>query len=164
MQEQIERESVAVAMKASKLTAQAVAKVLKAVCGKIAKMHREAQTPHGCQSVKKLMNHNCATNTIPIEGDKGLFEKVARKWNVDYAFHETGVNEKTGDKQYLLLFKSGQADAITACFSEYSAQVLKRAKDRRPPVMDEMKKAAERAERERPKHKERKREREVVRE
>ena len=157
MQEQIDRESIAITVKASKLTAIALAKVLKAIGGKIAKKYREAQTPHGEQSVKKLMNHNVPTNTIPVEGDKGLFEKIARKWEVDYAFH------KTGHKQYLLLFKSGQADAITAAFSEYSSEVMKRARDKRPPVMDEMKKAAERAARERPKHKEHKRERKVER-
>jgi len=157
-QEQVERESVAITMKASKLTAHNLAKVLKAACGWIAKKHKEAQTPHGCQSVKKLMNHNAPTSTIPIDGDKGLFEKVARKWNVDYAFHKTGKNK------YLLLFKSGQADAITAAFSEYSALVMRRARDRRPPVMDEMRRAAERAERERPAAPERRREREVARE
>ena len=158
MQEQIDRESIAITLKASKLTAQVLAKTFMAVVHKIQKEHQKAQTPHGEQSVKKLMNHNVPTSTIPIEGDKGLFEKVARKWNVDYAFHKTGKNK------YLLLFKSGQADAITTVFSEYSALVMKRAKDKRPPIMDELKKAAERAERDRPKHKERKREREVTRE
>jgi len=158
LQEQIDRESIAITLKASKLTAQVLAKAFMAVVRKIQKEHQKAQTPHGEQSVKKLMNHNAPTSTIPIEGDKGLFEKVARKWNVDYAFH------KTGKDKYLLLFKSGQADAITAAFSEYSNLVVKRAKDKRPPVMDEMKRAAERAERDRPKHKERKREREVGRE
>jgi hypothetical protein len=145
LQEQVERESVAVTLNASKLTAQAVAKVLVGVGRQIHASYKEAQTPHGEQSVKKLMNHNCPTNTIPIEGDKGLFNKVARKWNVDYAFH------KTGENKYLLLFKSGQADAITAAFVEYSAEVIKRAKDKRPPVMDAMKKAHKRIKAEKPK-------------
>ena len=158
MQEQIDREAIAITVKASKLTAQVLGKILAAVGRKIQKAHRAAQTPHGKQSVKKLMNHNVSTNTIPIEGDKGLFDKVARKWNVDYAFH------KTGPDKYLLLFKSGQADAITAAFSEYSTEVVKRARDKRPPVMEELKKAAERVKRERPKHKEHKRVREVARE
>ena len=158
MQEQIERESVAITLKAAKLTAQGFATVLKAAAGWIAKKHTEAQTPHGKQSVKKLMNHNAPTSTIPIEGDTGLFDKVARKWHVDYAFH------KTGKDKYLLLFKSGQADAITAAFSEYSALVMKRAKDKRPPIMDEFKKAKERADKEKPKHKERTRKREAARE
>lgn len=158
MQEQIERESIAIAVKASRLTAIALAKVLKAVSQKIQKEHNKAKPPHGMQSVKELMKQNVPTNTIPIEGDKGLFESIARKWNVDYAFH------KTGHKKYLLLFKTGQADAITAAFSEYSARVMKRAKDKRTPIMEEMKKANERTERERPKHKERKRERGSARE
>jgi hypothetical protein len=65
------------------------------------------------------------------------------------------------------LFKSGQADAITAAFSEYSAEVLKRARDKRPPVMDEMKKANEkvkRAEREKPAVPKKTRRKEVTRE
>ena len=158
MQEQIDREAVAVTLKTSKLTAKGLAQVLAALARKIQKEHRKAQTPHGRQSVKKLMKHNVPTNTISIDGDKGLFEKVARKWNVDYAFHKTGKNK------YLLLFKSGQADAITAAFSEYSNIVVRRARDRRPPVMEEMRRAAEQAEREQTTRPERRREREVVRE
>ena len=158
MQEQIDREAIAITLKASKLTAKGLAKALAALVRKIQKEHQKAQTPRGKQSIKKLMNHNVATNTIPIDGDKGLFDKVARKWNVDYAFH------KTGPEKYLLLFKSGQADAITAALSEYSAEVMKRARDKRPPIMERLKTAAERAERERPKHKERKLEREAARE
>jgi len=158
LQEQVDREAIAVTLKASKLTAKGLAKALAALARKIQKEHQKAQTPHGKQSVEKLMNHNVPTNTIPIEGDKGLFDRVARKWNVDYAFH------KTGPDKYLLLFKSGQADAITAAFSEYSNLLVKRAHNKRPPIMEELSKAKERADRERPKHKERKREREVARE
>ena len=152
------RETIAITLKASKLTAKGLAKALLALGKLIMKQHRMAQTPHGKQSVKKLMNHNAPTNTIEIAGDKGLFDRVARKWRVDYAFY------KTGPDKFLLLFKSGQADAITAAFSEYSKLVMKRARDKRPPIMERFKRAAERAERERPKHKERKLEREAVRE
>ena len=55
---------------------------------------------------------------------------------MDYAFH------KVGPKKYLLLFKSGQADAITACFSEYSRKVLE--KSRRPSISQQLKHFAER--------------------
>ena len=158
MQEQIERESVAITVKASKLTAQVLSKVLRAVAKKIYNEHQKGQTPRGKQSVQKLMNHNVPTNTIPIEGDKGLFEKVARKYHVDYAFHQTDKNK------YLLLFKSGQADSITATFAEYSKAVIERAKDKKPPVMERFNRAAERAERENPKSKERAKKREVTRE
>ena len=155
MQEQIDRESIAITLKSSKLTARVLAKALMAVVRKIQKSHKEAQTPHGKQNVKKLMNHNVPTNTIPIDGDKGLFEQVARKWNVDYAFH------KTGPKKYLLLFKSGQADAITAAFSEYSRLVVSRARDSRPPIREQAERAAAQVERSRPERREHSRAREV---
>ena len=158
MQEQIEREAIAISVKASRLTAQTLAKTLRAVGRKIKMECHKAKTPHGKQSVKKLMNHNCPTSTIPIEGDKGLFEKIARKWHVDYAFYRTGRGK------HLLLFKSGQADAITAAFSEYSSRVIRRGRDNRPPVREEMNRAAERAAKEKPKHRERSRAREDVRE
>ena len=160
MQDQINREAVAITVKASRLTAKGLAKLLMALVRTIKKGHQEAQTPHGKQSIRKLMNHNVPTNTIEISGDKGLFDRVARKWNVDYAFYKTEPNK------HLLLFKAGQADAITAAFSEYSKLVMRRSRNKRPPIMEQFKRAAERAERARSssKHKERKREREAVRE
>lgn len=156
MQEQVERESIAIMVKASKLTAQALAKVLKFTVERIKENRGKAQPLQGKQSVKSLMKHGVPTSTIPIEGDAGLFERVARKWNVDYAFHQTDKDK------YLLLFKSGQADAITEAFTEYSKRVMKRA-NQRPPVKEEMKRAEEKAKRENAKNKERKRERSAVR-
>lgn len=86
------------------------------------------------------MGHGAATSSLPVEAPKD-FDRVARRWNVDYAFY------KTGEGKHLLFFKSGQADAITACFSEYSRRVLKKSKTRQPPVMEQLKRAAERVRR-----------------
>jgi len=124
-------------MKASKLTARSLAYALRAVGRKIAKEYRASKTPHGKQSVKKLMAHGVATNSIELSGDTKIFDRVARKWNVDYAFY------KAGPDKYLLFFKSGQADAITACFSEYSKKVLNKSKSRRTPIRDQLKKSAD---------------------
>ena len=85
--------------------------------------------------MRQLMGHGAATNSIEVESPKD-FDRVARKWNVDYAFY------KTGPDKYLLFFKSGQADAITACFSEYSRRVMKRSKSRRVPIREQLKRAA----------------------
>lgn len=124
-------------MKASKLTARSLAYALRAVGRKIAKEYRASKTPHGKQSVKKLMAHGVATNSIELSGDTKTFDRVARKWNVDYAFY------KAGPDKYLLFFKSGQADAITACFSEYSKRVLNKSKSRRTPIRDQLKQGAD---------------------
>lgn len=136
-------------MKASKLTAQGLAYVLRAVGRKIAKEYRAAKTPHGKQSVKKLMAHGAATNSIDLPGDAKQFDRVARKWNVDYAVYEAGPDK------YLLFFKSQQADAMTACFSEYSKQVLNKSKSRRIPIREQLKRAAEQFTHEKPRQRER---------
>ena len=117
-------------MKASKLTARSLAYVVQGIGRKIAKHHRDRQTPHGKQSVRMLMAHGASASSIELSGDTKLFDRVARKWNVDYAFY------KTGPDKYLLFFKSGQADAMTACFSEYSRKVLNKTKSQRIPIRD----------------------------
>ena len=136
-------------MKASKLTARSLAYALRAVGRKIAKEYRASKTPHGKQSVKKLMAHGVATNSIELSGDTKTFDRVARKWNVDYAFY------KAGPDKYLLFFKSGQADAITACFSEYSKKVLNKSKSRRTPIRGQLKQGADQLAKDKPHKRER---------
>lgn len=134
--EDVSRRSIAVTMKAGKLTARGLAYVLQAAGRKIRKAHQGHQVPHGRQSVKQLMAHGAATSSIEVDAPR-LFDRAARKWNVDYAFCQTGPDK------YLLFFKSAQADAITACFSEYSKLVLKRGKSRPAPIREQVKQAAE---------------------
>lgn len=140
MQEQVERESLAISVNATKLTSRTLARVFIAVAHKIQEKYNESQTPHGRQSVKKLMNHGVATNSISLDGGKKeteLFDQMARKYNVDYAFH------KVEPGKYLLFFKAGQADAITACFSEYSKRVMARGAGR-PSILAQLQKLTDR--------------------
>lgn len=154
MQEDIERRAVALSVNATKLTGRALAKALAAALRKFQKEYRKGQIPQGKQSVKKLMNHGVSTKSLDLSGDTRLFDRVARKYNVDYAFH------KTGPDKYLLFFKAGQADAITACFSEYTKLVLNRGKSKRPSILEQLKKFTER---ERTKPRQRERVKEAVR-
>ena len=57
--------------------------------------------------------------------------------------------------KYLLFFKAGQADAMTACFSEYSRKVLNKSKSRRIPIRDQLKRASKQLTQERLRPKER---------
>ena len=142
--EDISRRTIAISVKASKLTARGLAYVVRAVGRKIAKAHRAKQMPHGKQTVKKLMAHGTSTSSRELSGDTKLFDRVARKWNVDYAFYQTEPGK------YLLFFKSGQADAMTACFSEYSRKVLDKAKSRQPTIPEQMKQAEQQLAKEKP--------------
>lgn len=149
MQEDVERRTIAIAITTSKLTAKTLAKAMAAALRKMQQTHKDAQTPQGKQSVKKLMNHNVNTNSIPLDGETRLFDRVARKWNVDYSFR------KTGKGKYLLFFKAGQADAITACLAEYTKRAMR--KERRKPILEQLKHFGEQA-RQRPREHEHRRE------
>lgn len=151
MQEDIERRTVALSVKTTKLTSQTLAKAFAAVLRNIQKDYNKAQTPQGRQSVTKLMNHRVSTNSLDLSGDSKLFDRVARKYNVDYAFH------KTGPDKYLLFFKAGQADSITAAFSDYTKLVMGRGKNRCPSILQQLKQYREQAH-SRPREQQRKRE------
>lgn len=151
MQEDIERRTVALSVKTTKLTGQTLAKAFAAVLRKIQKDYNKAQIPQGRQSVKKLMSHRVSTNSLDLSGDTKLFDRVARKYNVDYAFH------KTGPDKYLLFFKAGQADAITAAFSDYTKLVMGREKEKHPSILKQLKRHCEQT-RSRPREQQRKRE------
>ena len=138
VEEDVSRRTIAISVNAGKLTARTLAHAVQAVGRKIQKEMRAHQTPHGRQSVKQLMAQGSATSSIEIAGAPRDFDRVARRWNVDYAFY------KTGPEKYLLFFKAGQADAITACFSEYSRRVLEKGRDRRVPIREQLKRAADR--------------------
>ncbi|MBQ3211279.1 MAG: PcfB family protein [Oscillospiraceae bacterium] len=131
--EDISRRSIAISVKTAKLSAKALAYVFASVGRKLSKH----ELPHGKMSVKKLMSHGTAASSIELSCDTVLFDRVARKWNVDYAFY------KTEPGKYLLFFKSNQADAMTACFAEYSKKVLKREKSEKLPIREQIAKARE---------------------
>ena len=133
--EDVSRRTIALSIRTGKLTARTLAYALQAVGRKIQKERRAHQTPHGRQSVKQLMSHGAATNSIELTGTPRDFDRVARRWGVDYAFY------KTGPDKYLLFFKSGQADAVTACFGEYSRRVLNKAKTDCVPIREQLKRA-----------------------
>ena len=101
------------------------------------------------------MAHGENVNSIEVEAPK-LFDRMARRFHVDYAFY------KTGPDKYLLFFKAGQADAITACFERYSRRLLEQSKSSRIPIREQLKQAADQLAKEKP-HK-RERVKEAVRE
>lgn len=124
MQEEVNERTVSLSIKTAKLTGRVLASVLQKWLADYKKAHADGLTPQGRQSVKKLMGHEGAKNSIQLKGAPRQFDRVARKFNVDYAFY------KTGPKDYLLFFKAGQADAITAAFSEYTKRTLNKGKEK----------------------------------
>lgn len=135
---------VAITVKAGKLTARVLARAVSAALRKM--RQKQAQPPRGKQSTKQLLGHTTSSKTIPVD-DTRLWDRVARKYGVDYAFYKTDPNK------HLLLFKAGQADAITAAFNDYSKRLVVRGQEKRPSILRQLKQYAEQA-RSRPRQRE----------
>ena len=142
--EEISRSTIAISVRASKLTARGLAYAL----GEAAKKIRKSQVPQGKQTVKQLLRHGGEASAIYLPGRAKGFDRVARRWGVDYAI------KRVEKGKYLLFFKAKQVDAITGCFSEYSRRMMNRGRDRRVPLREQLKRAQELV-RDQPRQKER---------
>ena len=124
MQDEVNQKTVALSIRATKLTGRVLASAIWKILEEGKKRHQKALTPQGRQSVKKLMNHYGAKNSMPLVGAPRQFDRIAKEFHVDYAFHRVSPGH------YLLFFKAGQADAMTAAFQKYSDKVLNKGKDK----------------------------------
>ena len=104
MQEEVNQKTVALSIKTAKLTGKVLAAALGKVVRALQKHHRKALTPQGRQSVKKLMNHYGSKNAMQYVGAPKDFDRIAKEFHVDYAFH------KVSPGHYLLFFKATPSD------------------------------------------------------
>ena len=137
MQEEVEQKSLTLTVNAAKMTARLFrAAIAKYVAHKKEKKH-DAQTGVryvGRQSVKKLVGQNQGVSNVELSGeDIKAFERVARKYGVDFAVRKDSAAEKP---RYLIFFKARDADAMTAAFQEYTAKVVQREK--KPSVREQL--------------------------
>lgn len=131
VQEDIEQKSVALSVKAAKLTGRLLAKAISAALRKM-KQSRDAPR-QGKQTVKQLAKQNAGLQNIDItDGNIKSFEKYARKYGVDFALKK----DNDTPPKWMVFFKARDADALTAAFTEFSKDTLKRVK--KPSVLDMM--------------------------
>jgi len=136
MQEQINDKTVALSVKAAKITGRLLAKAMQ----DFLKKAREPTYKHGKQSVKSLTKQGASLSNIEITGENiGSFKRVARKYNVDFALKKD--SSETPPK-WTVFFKAKDADALTAAFKEFSSIQLKH-KNKKPSVLDALEKAKE---------------------
>jgi hypothetical protein len=136
MQEQINDKTVALSVKAAKITGRLLAKAMQ----DFLKKAREPTYKHGKQSVKSLTKQGASLSNIEITGENiGSFKKVARKYNVDFALKKD--SSETPPK-WMVFFKAKDADSLMAAFKEYGSVQLKHKKSR-PSVLDALQKAKE---------------------
>ena len=88
MQEYVEERTIAISVKAAKLSGKVLAAACKKVFAEIAKQQEAAKRPKGRQSVRKLMNHHGGKNAMKYVGAPKDFDRIAKEFHVDYAFHK----------------------------------------------------------------------------
>ena len=89
MQDEVNTKVVAIMIKGGKISAEVLKKALDKFVQEIEKAQKQMQQPktyRGKQSIKHLMSQNAAISNIEVtDGNIKSFERVARKYNVDFA-------------------------------------------------------------------------------
>ena len=132
MQEEMERKAVAISVKAGKLTADLLKKAITKPLAEMEKSQKNPKIYRGKQSVKHLVRQGAGVSNIEVtDGNIKSFERVARKYGVDFALKKDTTSQPP---RYLVFFKSKDADALTAAFAEYSGKVVKRQAQAKPSI------------------------------
>ena len=121
MQEEIEQNTIALAVKTGKLTGQ----VLQAAMKKFLAARQTAKIkPHqGRQSLRHLKKDGSALSNIEItDANIGLFRPCAKKYGIDFTLRK---DRTTHPPRYIVIFKSKQADNLEQAFKEFTAKKLK---------------------------------------
>ena len=119
MQEEVENRTVTLAIRTAELTGSALKTAISRYLEY--RKNKSAETvsvrPEGKQTVKELIGQNQGVSSFEMTGDdiRG-FERLARRYGVDYAVKKDSSGEKP---RYLVFFKARDADALTAAFTEY---------------------------------------------
>ena len=80
----------------------------------------------GKQSIKSLQKSGAQiTNIVVTDNNIKSFDRVARKYGIDYSLKKV---EQEGKTEYLVFFKARDVDVMTAAFKEYTSETLKKQK------------------------------------
>lgn len=134
MQEEVNDKTIALSVKSAKLTANVLKAAMKKFLAEYEKSRQKSKTKsvqpkHGKQTIKQLMKSNQQLTNIEVtDGNIKSFEKVARKYGIDFGLKkDTSVNPP----KYMVFFKARDVDVMTAAFKEYTANDLKKRISRR---------------------------------
>jgi len=138
LHEEVNEKSIALAVKAGKMTASVLANAMQKYLNrtKSGKVKGEKYEP-GKISMKQLAAET-GGNVANIEiSDKNIkaFDPIARKYGIRYKLM------KAGNGRHYVFFNGRSADAMTAAFKEFTAKQTRKAS--RPSVLSELRKLIE---------------------
>ena len=144
MQEEVNDKTIALSVKAAKLTGTVLKAVLRKFLEEQAKAKQKnktkaAEPKHGKQTMKQLMKQNTQLTNIEVtDGNIKSFEKVARKYGIDFSLKK---DASENPPKYVIFFKAKDIDVMTAAFKEYTKADLK--KTNKPSLRKRLAKAVE---------------------
>lgn len=121
MQEDVDQKTIALSIKAGKLTAE----VLQAAIRKFlaARQKGKSKLHHGEQSLRQLKKDGSALSNIEItDANIGLFKPCAKKYKIDFNLRK---DRSTRPPRYIVIFKTKEADNLEQAFKEFTAKKLK---------------------------------------
>ena len=118
MQEEVTQKTIALVIKTAKLDANVLKSAMKMYLNHCKqKSGQNARKTHGKTSVKKLVGDGVGVSSIEVtDGNIKSFERVAKKYNVDFAIKK---DKTTEPPKYLVFFKGRDADAVAQAFKEF---------------------------------------------
>jgi hypothetical protein len=137
VQDQINERSVALSIKAAKLTARVLAQAIQAFLKKT----KEPHVIHGKQSIKSLTQQGASLTNVEITNDNiGSFKKTARKYNIDFALKR---DDSQSPPKWLVFFKAKDSDALMSALKEFSKKKVKLKSDDESSLLDSLAQAKE---------------------
>ena len=166
MQDEVNEKTMALCIKGGKISAQILKAALTKLLSEIEKKKQQSKKmggqnrcKRGKQSIKSLQQSGAQlTNIVVTDNNIKSFDRVARKYGIDYSLKKA---EKEGKTEYLVFFKAKDVDVMTAAFKEYTSETLK--KQKRESVRQKLEKVKEELSNHRQLKKEKKREQEPIR-
>lgn len=138
MQEDIENKTIMLMINGSKFSIRKLAQAASKLLSYMKNHTHKDVTKHGKQSVKQLLRKEQGATSIELnDPNMKEFERIARKYGVDYAIRQI----KGDDPKFLVFFKARDNDAITAMLSEMTKKKMQR--EERPSVLKLLKKLKE---------------------
>ena len=132
MQEELAQKPIAIAIRATELTASTLQKALK--------MFLEARKNHknklhtGEQSLKRLKKHGASLSNMEItEQNIGEFKKVAKKYEMDFALRKDNTEQPP---RFIVIFKGKDKENMEQAFKEFVA--LKLDREKKPSVRKQL--------------------------
>ncbi len=118
LQERSTEKTIALTVRTTKLTAKVLKKMLEMF------LDRKNHPKHGKQSIKDLVGQNAGVTNIEVsDGNIKAFERIAKKYNVDFAIQK---DKTVNPPKYLVYFKARDATVLEQAFKEFVKENEKR--------------------------------------